>query len=48
VRAAVSNGADGVIAKPFSAGKLEAELQRALARRGRSGTAGAAPAPPHK
>jgi DNA-binding response OmpR family regulator len=35
VRAAVSGGADGVIAKPFSAGKLISEMQRALARRGR-------------
>jgi DNA-binding response OmpR family regulator len=33
VRAAVASGADGVIAKPFSAGKLVAEMQRALARR---------------
>ncbi len=36
VKAAVSGGADGVIAKPFSAGKLVAEMQRALARRGRA------------
>jgi two-component system chemotaxis response regulator CheY len=35
VRAAVAGGADGVIAKPFSAGKLVAEMQRALAKRGR-------------
>ena len=35
VRAAISGGADGVIAKPFSAAKLVAEMQRALARRGR-------------
>ena len=47
VRTAVSNGADGVIAKPFSAGKLVAELERALARRGRSTAAGGAPRP-HK
>ena len=36
VRAAISSGADGVIAKPFSAGKLVAEMQRALSRRGRA------------
>jgi two-component system chemotaxis response regulator CheY len=36
VRAAIAGGADGVIAKPFSAGKLVSELQRVLARRGRS------------
>jgi CheY-like chemotaxis protein len=35
VRAAVTLGADGVIAKPFSAAKLVSELQRALAKRGR-------------
>lgn len=35
VRAAVAGGADGVIAKPFSAGKLVSEMQRALTRRGR-------------
>jgi two-component system chemotaxis response regulator CheY len=35
VRAAIAGGADGVIAKPFSAGKLVSEMQRALARRGR-------------
>ena len=35
VRAAIAGGADGVIAKPFSAGKLVDEMQRALARRGR-------------
>jgi two-component system, chemotaxis family, chemotaxis protein CheY len=33
VRAAVASGANGVIAKPFSASKLVAEMQRALARR---------------
>ena len=35
VRAAIAGGADGVIAKPFSSGKLLSELQRVLARRGR-------------
>lgn len=33
VRTAIAGGADGVIAKPFSAAKLVAELQRALTRR---------------
>jgi two-component system chemotaxis response regulator CheY len=33
VRAAAAHGADGVIAKPFSAGKLIAEIQRAQANR---------------
>ena len=33
VRASMTSGADGVIAKPFSSGKLIAEIQRAQARR---------------